>query len=87
LFVEYTSARSPRDYCNNIESLPEKNIFLNENGVWEETGNLKYNQSSPSFHQDTNFQSDPSNQFSSSSGIKKRIRDFDLNQTPPSEDE
>jgi len=36
-FVEYTFARTPRQYCNNEQSPPEKSVFLNKHGVWEET--------------------------------------------------
>jgi len=86
-FVEYTSARSPHEYCNNIGSPPEKIISLNENRIWEEIENPNFVQPSPSFQQETNFQSNSNNQFAFSSGIKKPMRDFDLNRTPPSEDE
>jgi len=87
IFVEYTSARCPHDYCKNIESPPEKYISYNENGKLEEIENPNYYQPSPSFQQETNFQSDPNNQFASSSGVNNPMWDFNLNQTPPFEDE
>jgi len=84
-FVEYTYARSPHDYCNNIDSPPERIIFLNENGQLEETGKLYYNRSSS--NQETYFDSDPKDQFTSSSGKNKSNQDFNLNELPPGEDE
>jgi len=83
LFVEYTYARSPYEYCNNIESPPEKIIFLNEYGQLQEIGNPNYHQPFPSVYQETHFHSGPNDQFAS----YKSIRDFDLNQLPLDEDD
>jgi len=82
-FIEYTYARSPHEYCNNIESPPEKVIFLNEYGQLQETENPHYYQLLPSVHQKTHFHSDPNGQFAS----YKSIRNFDLNELPLDEDD
>lgn len=44
-FLEYTYARSPFEYCNNIESPPPYLIFLDKNGTFQFLLNLEYNQS------------------------------------------
>jgi len=65
------------EFCNNINS-PALSFPADENG-------------NVLFHlvkqQDRNIQSDPNDQFASSSGAGKSIRDFDLNQIPPNDDE
>jgi len=88
-FVEYIPARSPvkKDECDTIKSPPEKNIFVNENEKWEETLDPNYNKSSNSVHQERHFTVNLNYPFVPSSGAHKSILNFDLNQTPPSEDE
>jgi len=75
-FIEYTTVRSPSEFCNNIES-PALPLPVDENR------NIL-------FHlivQDPNIQLDPNDQFAPSSDAGKSILDFDLNQIPPDEDE
>jgi len=40
-FVEYTSARSPSDYCNNIASPPEYKICFKGIGMFELSENFE----------------------------------------------
>jgi len=58
LFIEYTNARSPMDYCNNIESPPQYLINVDRNGMFQFLKNFEYNQTFadvPSVNQDTLF--------------------------------
>jgi len=80
-FAEYTSARSPMEYCHGIESPPKYLISINENRMWKINKNPNYIKPSFSIHQV------PNDQFASSSGTGKQLRDFDLNQIPSDEDE
>jgi len=67
-FVVFTDARSPRDYCNNIESPPPYLVSVDQNGMPQLDKNIWYNQSFAS----TVNQKKPSNineQFAFSSGV------------------
>jgi len=44
-FIGYTYAKSPSDYCNNIESPPPYLYFVDKNGKLELYLNSEYNQS------------------------------------------
>jgi len=86
-FVEYISRTSSQDYGDNIESPPKQIIFVNENDKLEETVNTKYNQSSTSVHKKRHFPHDLNYPLASSPEAGKSIVNFDLNQTPPAEEE
>jgi len=76
------------EYCYGIESPPKKIIILNSIGKFDEIDNPMYNRPSLiSIHQETTFQSDLNDQLASLFGTHKSIRDFDLNELPPDEDE
>jgi len=60
-------------------------IFVNENGILEETEDIQYNQSSD--HQETYFQFDLNDEPASLSWADNSMQDFDLNQFPPNDDE
>jgi len=49
--IEYTYARSPLDYCNNIQSPPQYLLDIDEKGMFKLIMNLEYDQSfsHPSF--------------------------------------
>jgi len=67
ILTEYTSARSPLEYCYAIESPPEKFIILNPIGKFNEIANPKYIRPlTIRVHQGTIFESDPSDQSASS---------------------
>jgi len=85
-YIENTSARSPSDYCNDIESPPEKIIITNENGQLEETENPNFNKPSHSTHKETHFPVDLNYPLASSSGTVGSVWNIDLNQTPADED-
>jgi len=74
---EYTTARSPHEFCANIYS-PALTLPVDKNG------NILLHLI---VQQETKLQTTPNYQFISSSGENKPVRDFDLNQIPPDETE
>jgi len=71
-FIEYTSVRSPSEFCNDIEisALPlpvDKNGNVDISLIVEE---------------ETQIKTDPNSEIASSSVVDKPVRDFDLNQIP-----
>jgi len=67
-----------------MESPPEKMVVLNENGILEETMDIQYNQSND---QEIYFQFDLNDEPATPFWADKPMHDFDLNQSPPDEDE
>jgi len=78
LLIDFTYARSPSDFCNDIKSPPPFLVVFNQDGTYEFHKNLQYNQSSE--HQTTptyfNFIEQPAS--SSCAGDGKELN-VDLN--------
>jgi len=75
-FIEYTPARSPSEFCNDIESLALR-LPVDKNG------NVDL---SLIVEEETQIKTDLNSQIASSPIVDKPVRDFDLNQLPPDED-
>jgi len=75
IFKEYTSARSPSDFCNRIES-PALPLPVDQNGNVVYNLHLNVNQTTQ-FQFDLNYQPTPP------SVPSKPILDIDLNSSPP----
>jgi len=84
IFVEFTDARSPSDYCNNKES-PADQILVGQNGHFLFDLNQQPAYIQPPTEEPNLYSNQPS-QSTSNIGKRKKLI-FDLNNLPPEEDE